>query len=86
MTDRVSILPRLIQHSIVQLPPIEEVKRPELLESLTQESVDGDKGNWEAGAQSNFMIAAGRLGLKVASAANIGQDVYGQFLTDILKV
>lgn len=71
---------------VLQLPPFEEVKRPELLEQLTRETVDGDQSGWEAGAQSNFMIAAGRLGMRVRSAANIGNDAYGQFLTDILKV
>lgn len=78
----------LCAHAVLtmQLPHIDEVKRPELLERLTQESVDGDQGNWEAGAQSNFMIAAGRLGLRVASAANIGDDVYGHWLADVLKV
>ena len=32
------------------------------------------------------MIAAARLGLSVASAANVGQDVYGDFLRKILQV
>ena len=70
----------------LQLPPVEEVKRPERLRQLTEEAAQGDTSNWEAGAQSNFMIAAARLGLRVASAANIGQDVYGDFLATILKV
>ena len=70
----------------VQLPDIEEVKRPEMLDRLTAQAADGDTVNWEAGAQSNFMIAAARLGLRVASAANVGQDVYGPFLRTILQV
>ena len=72
--------------STLQLPPVEEVKRPERLRQLTEEAAKGDTSNWEAGAQSNFMIAAARLGLRVASAANIGQDVYGDFLATILEV
>jgi sugar/nucleoside kinase (ribokinase family) len=70
----------------VQLPDIEDVKRPEMLERLTADAARGDTLNWEAGAQSNFMIAAARLGLRVASAANVGQDVYGTFLRTILQV
>lgn len=70
----------------MQLPPVEEVKRPELLERLTEDAAGGGTGNWEAGAQSNFMIAAARLGLRVASAANIGSDVYGDWLQRVLKV
>jgi hypothetical protein len=70
----------------MQLPDIEEVKQPAMLERLTAEAAGGDTRNWEAGGQSNFMIAAARLGLRVASAANVGQDVYGTFLRDILQV
>lgn len=69
----------------IQLPPLEEVKRPEMLEKLTVDAANNGQSGWEAGAQSNFMIAAARLGLRVASAANLGQDVYGDFLRDILK-
>lgn len=57
-----------------------------MLERLTAEAAEGDTQNWEAGAQSNFMIAAARLGLRVASAANVGPDVYGNFLRGILHV
>ena len=57
-----------------------------MLERLTRQAAEEGQENWEAGAQSNFMIAAARLGLRVASAANLGQDVYGSFLTSILKV
>lgn len=70
----------------MQLPSLEEVKRPELLEELTKDAAQKGTENWEAGAQSNFMIAAARLGLSVASAANVGQDVYGDFLRKILQV
>ncbi len=57
-----------------------------MLQKLTRKAAQEGQENWEAGAQSNFMIAAARLGLRVASAANLGQDVYGDFLTNILKV
>ena len=70
----------------MQLPPLQKVKQPEMLAKLTREAAQRGQENWEAGAQSNFMIAAARLGLRVASAANLGQDVYGDFLTSILKV
>ena len=71
---------------LIQLPSLQEVKQPEMLEKLTRQAAKEGQENWEAGAQSNFMIAAARLGLRVASAANLGQDVYGNFLTSILKV
>lgn len=72
---------------MLQLPPLEEVKRPEMLDKLTEAAASSEtRSGWEAGAQSNFMIAAARLGLRVASAANLGQDVYGNFLRGILKV
>ncbi len=57
-----------------------------MLERLTAEAGCGDTKNWEAGGQSNFMIAASRLGLRVASTANLGQDVYGDFMRSILQV
>lgn len=57
-----------------------------MLEKLTRDAANRGTETWEAGAQSNFMIAAARLGLRVASAANLGQDVYGDFLREILRV
>lgn len=71
---------------MLQLPSLADVKRPELLQKLTVDAANGDTSSWEAGAQSNFMIAASRLGLRVGSAANLGQDVYGTFLSKILQV
>ena len=72
--------------AVLQLPTLEEVKTPEMLEKLTTDAAAGGQEGWEAGAQSNFMIAAARLGLRVASVANLGQDVYGDFLKAVLKV
>ena len=57
-----------------------------MLSELTEQHARGDSSNWEAGGQSNFMITASRLGLRVASAANVGDDVYGTFLIDVLRV
>ena len=70
----------------MQLPPLADSKTPSLLRQLTADAAVGGTSAWEAGAQSNFMITASRLGLRVASAANVGRDVYGDFLTGILKV
>ena len=41
----------------------------------------------QVGANGNFLIAAARLGLKVAPIANLSEDdVYGSFLLRALKV
>ena len=68
------------------MPPTDEARRRELLSKLTEQHARGDSSKWEAGGQSNFMITASRLGMRVASAANVGDDVYGKFLIDVLRV
>lgn len=40
----------------------------------------------QVGGNTNFLVAASRLGLRTASVGHLGQDVYGQFMQDVLKV
>ncbi len=69
---------------VLQMPPIEEVKTSEYLRQLTVQT--HSREFWEVGASCNFLIAAARMGLNTAAVANLGEDVYGQFLLDVLKV
>lgn len=41
---------------------------------------------WEVGGASNFMIAAARLGQRVASVGQLGDDVYGAFFRRVMQV
>uniref|UniRef100_A0A2P2Q3T2 Carbohydrate kinase PfkB domain-containing protein n=1 Tax=Rhizophora mucronata TaxID=61149 RepID=A0A2P2Q3T2_RHIMU len=43
-----------------------------------------DKRYWEAGGNCNMAIAAARLGLGCATIGHVGNEVYGQFLLDVL--
>ncbi|BDA49261.1 probable 5-dehydro-2-deoxygluconokinase [Coccomyxa sp. Obi] len=66
-----------------KMPPLEEVKTSEYLRQLTAQT--HSRKFWEVGASCNFLIAAARMGLNTAAVANLGEDVYGQFLLDVLK-
>lgn len=66
------------------LPPPDETSRRALLEQLTADPPPTTA--WEVGGNTNTLIAASRLGLKVASVGHVGRDVYGKFLSDVLKV
>lgn len=68
----------------MQMPPPAEVKSESLLRSLMQRPPARE--SWEVGGNCNFMIAAARLGLQVAALGNLGGDVYGRFLRDVVKV
>ena len=67
-----------------QMPPVHEVKSEAFLAALTAEAPP--EAAWEVGASCNFLIAAARLGMSVGAVANIGDDAYGAFLSDILRV
>ena len=41
--------------------------------------------NWEAGGNCNMAIAAARLGLSCATIGHVGDEIYGQFLLDVLE-
>ena len=60
------------------------MKSESLLRSLMQRAPARE--SWEVGGNCNFMIAAARLGMHVAAVGNLGVDVYGRFLRDILQV
>ncbi|GLC55977.1 hypothetical protein PLESTB_001051100 [Pleodorina starrii] len=66
-----------------QLPPADPGVRRQLLDSLT--ASPPDKSSWEVGGNCNFMVAAARLGLQVASVGHIGTDVYGEFMDEVLR-
>jgi sugar/nucleoside kinase (ribokinase family) len=66
-----------------QLPPKDEPSRRELLTQLTANPPD--VSSWEVGGNTNTLIAASRLGLRVASIGHIGDDIYGKFLSDVLS-
>ncbi len=68
----------------MQMPAVEELKTPEYLRHLQQQ--DTDQSLWEVGASCNFLIAAARLGMSCAAVANLGEDVYGEYLLNILEV
>lgn len=67
-----------------ELPSSDPTSRKELLTQLTAHPPPTD--SWEVGGNTNFLIAASRLGLKTASIGHIGKDIYGQFLGNVLKV
>jgi len=66
-----------------ELPPEDESSRQELLTNLTANPPG--VSSWEVGGNTNTLIAASRLGLRVASIGHIGNDIYGKFLSNVLK-
>ncbi|EFJ43260.1 hypothetical protein VOLCADRAFT_119122, partial [Volvox carteri f. nagariensis] len=66
-----------------QLPPANVHVRRQLLDTLT--SSPPHHSYWEVGGNCNFMVAAARLGLRVASVGHIGTDVYGNFMDNVLR-
>ncbi|KXZ54257.1 hypothetical protein GPECTOR_5g347 [Gonium pectorale] len=67
---------------VEQLPSTDPRVRAELLQRLTAQPPD--RSSWEVGGGCNFMLAAARLGLQVASVGHIGTDVYGEFMDGVL--
>ena len=70
--------------SVPELPPSSDESRRQLLKALT--AAPPPKTAWEVGGNTNFMIAAARLGLKVASIGHVGPDQYGEYVRHILQV
>ena len=68
----------------LQMPALQELKTPEYLRHLQQQ--DTDQSLWEVGASCNFLIATARLGMCCSAVANLGDDVYGDYLLKILEV
>ncbi|GIL69748.1 hypothetical protein Vretimale_10235 [Volvox reticuliferus] len=61
-----------------RLPPADLRTRRQTLDTLTESPPV--RSFWEVGGNCNFMVAAARLGLQVASVGHIGSDVYGEFM------
>lgn len=66
------------------LPAGDRKSRSALLDQLS--TTPHAMASWEVGGNANFAIAASRLGLKTATLGCIGNDVYGEFLKDILEL
>lgn len=65
------------------LPKADPGERSKLLQNLTDRPPSTDA--WEVGGNTNTLIAAARLGMKAAAVGQVGKDVYGGFLVDVLK-
>ena len=65
------------------LPKADPGERAKLLKNLTDRPPSTDA--WEVGGNTNTLIAAARLGMKAAAVGQVGKDVYGGFLVDVLK-
>lgn len=64
-------------------PLLHAAVRAAMLAQLTAQPPE--QSAWEVGGASNFMIAAARLGQRVASVGQLGDDVYGAFLRRVLQ-
>jgi len=70
--------------SVPELPSTEVHSRQKLLSQLT--ASPPSRAAWEVGGNTNFMIAAARLGMQVAPVGHLGPDEYGQYIKDVLQV
>lgn len=68
--------------NVPSLPPENDDERKAYMEQLA--SSPPDKRYWEAGGNCNMAIAAARLGLRCATIGHLGNELYGQFLLDVL--
>ncbi|XP_022960246.1 fructokinase-1 [Cucurbita moschata] len=68
--------------NVPNLPPEDDDERKAYMERLS--SSPPDKRYWEAGGNCNMAIAAARLGLRCATIGHVGNEIYGQFLLDVL--
>jgi hypothetical protein len=67
-----------------ELPPKDASFRQQLLQQLTDHPPS--KEQWELGGNCNFMIAASRIGMRVGSIGHVGNDMYGDYLEEVLQV
>ena len=76
-------------HSVESLPEDKnELKTMETLNDLltrTEKMKAMGCEELEVGGNTNFLIAARRLGLKAVSLGQIGNDFYGTFMKDVLR-
>ncbi|KAM5563561.1 fructokinase-1 [Rosa sericea] len=69
--------------NVPQLPPPDADRRKAYMDRLS--ASPPDKKYWEAGGNCNMAIAAARLGLRCNAIGHVGNEVYGQFLLDVLR-
>jgi hypothetical protein len=69
---------------VPQLPATGTEVRKALLKQLSQKHVL--QTDLEVGGNCNFLVAAARLGLRVAAVGHTGNDQFGKFLVDVLQV
>jgi sugar/nucleoside kinase (ribokinase family) len=76
-------------HSVESLPEDKnELKTTETLNDLlarTEKMKAMECEELEVGGNTNFLIAASRLGLKAVSLGQIGNDFYGTFMKEVLR-
>ncbi|WOK97996.1 hypothetical protein Cni_G06709 [Canna indica] len=68
---------------VQNLPPASKVERRAYMEQLA--ASPPDKKFWEAGGNCNLTIAASRLGLSCLTLGHVGDEIYGNFLLDVLQ-
>ncbi|KAK6259989.1 Carbohydrate kinase PfkB - like 2 [Theobroma cacao] len=68
--------------NVPKLPPPSPDARKAFMEQLS--SSPPDKQYWEAGGNCNMAIAAARLGLNCITIGHVGNEIYGNFLLDVL--
>ncbi|KAJ1417518.1 Ribokinase-like [Sesbania bispinosa] len=69
--------------NVPHLPPPSFHERKAYMEHLA--SSPPPKKYWEAGGNCNMSIAAARLGLDCISIGHVGNEIYGKFLSDVLR-
>ncbi|CAK7346461.1 unnamed protein product [Dovyalis caffra] len=69
--------------NVPKLPPRSREARFAYMQELSKSPPD--KKYWEAGGNCNIAIAAARLGLHCATIGHVGDEIYGQFLLDVLR-
>ncbi|KAD6120097.1 hypothetical protein E3N88_11368 [Mikania micrantha] len=69
--------------NVPKLPPSSFDERKNYMEQLSKSPPD--KKYWEAGGNCNMVIAAARLGLRCNAIGHIGNEIYGNFLLDVLN-
>ncbi|XP_010557162.1 PREDICTED: probable fructokinase-4 [Tarenaya hassleriana] len=69
--------------SVPELPPPSCRDREAFMNKLS--ASPPDKKFWEGGGNCNMLIAAARLGLKCVAIGHVGDEIYGEFLLDVLR-
>ncbi|KAJ8497710.1 hypothetical protein OPV22_008262 [Ensete ventricosum] len=67
---------------VPSLPPASTAEHRAYMERLA--ASPPDKKFWEAGGNCNLAIAASRLGLSCFTLGHVGDEIYGNFLLDVL--